>query len=335
MTAISRLFPHLIAGFLALLYAQYISATMYVTTAVQFVSPAAVILVAHLAWLAATRRLQDGYSNVAFFRTAVTAAGLAAIIVLLAIIAPMPAEAAPGLAEVVYSILGVIGCLMMVAIVVGVPALIIYLAGFAIAKLYQRLRKGPPGGDSRLYDAGAVAVALLAIGTASLEGVPGAYSLAPAGQASSTYAISAPAARVWQAVGTATSPNFPLPAMLHSIPRPVAIVVDEGAALGARRVVRFSGREGGGDLSLRVVQRSAEEAVFKVDSDASPIANWVRHKTLTFRVEPEGSGSRLTVSLAYDRLLAPAWFFGPYVRAAAFLAVDVLARDTKHRAELP
>ena len=233
MTATSRLFPHLIAGFLALLYAQYISATMYVTTAVQFVSPVAAILLAHLAWLAATRGLQDGYSNVVFYRTAVTAAGLAAIIVLLAIIAPMPAEAAPGFAEVFYSILGFIGCLMMVAIVVGVPALIIYLAGLAIARIYQRLRKGPPGGNSRLYDAGAVAVALLAIGTASLEGVPGAYSLAPAGQASSTYAISAPAARVWQAVGTATSPNFPLPAMLHSIPRPVAIVVDEGAALEA------------------------------------------------------------------------------------------------------
>ena len=89
MTAALTLFPHLIAGLLALLYTQYISSTAYVTTAVQFVSPAAVILVAHLAWLAATRRLQDGYSIVVFYRTAVTAAGLAAIIVLIAIIAPI------------------------------------------------------------------------------------------------------------------------------------------------------------------------------------------------------------------------------------------------------
>jgi hypothetical protein len=30
--------------------------------------------------------------------------------------------------------------------------------------------------------------------------------------------------------------------------------------------------------------------------------------------------------------LSPAWFFGPYIRLAAFMAVDVLARDTAQRA---
>ena len=60
---------------------------------------------------------------------------------------------------------------------------------------------------------------------------------------------------------------------------------------------------------------------------------WMRQRTLTYRVEPEGSGSRLTVTSEYDRLLAPAWFFQPCMRLASFLAVDVLARDTKARAQ--
>ena len=133
-------------------------------------------------------------------------------------------------------------------------------------------------------------VALLAIGAASLEGVPGAFSFAPADRASTTYMVAATPEQVWRQIGRATSPAFPLPVMLQSIPRPVAIVLDEGAALGARRVVHFVGREGGGDLVLQVVRRTATEAMFQVRADGSPIAHWVRHKALTFRVEPNGPG---------------------------------------------
>jgi hypothetical protein len=39
------------------------------------------------------------------------------------------------------------------------------------------------------------------------------------------------------------------------------------------------------------------------------------------------------VASDYDRLLSPAWFFRPYIRVPAYLAVDVLARDAKERAE--
>jgi hypothetical protein len=106
-----------------------------------------------------------------------------------------------------------------------------------------------------------------------------------------------------------------------------------GAARGARRVVHFRGREGAGDLTLRVGSRTTEEARFDVVSDTSPIAHWVRHRSLAYRVEAAPGGARLTVSLDYDRRLAPSWFFRPFMRLAASLAVDVLARDTKARAE--
>ena len=151
--------------------------------------------------------------------------------------------------------------------------------------------------------------------------------------ASVTMVVAASPARVWQEVGKATSPSFPLPTMLRTIPQPVAVLVDEGASLGARRIVHFKGREGEGDLVLKVVRRTDTEAVFEAVSDASPIAMWVRQRSLTFRVEPAGAESRLTVASDYDRLLSPAWFFRPYIRVASYLAVDVLARDTKERAE--
>ena len=83
-----------------------------------------------------------------------------------------------------------------------------------------------------------------------------------------------------------------------------------------------------------MTRRTHEEAVFEAISDSSPIAMWVQQRTLTFRVEPHGTGSKLTVSSDYERLLSPAWFFKPYILLASFLAADVLARDTKARAEI-
>jgi hypothetical protein len=98
-------------------------------------------------------------------------------------------------------------------------------------------------------------------------------------------------------------------------------------------VVHFKGREGAGDLVLKVVRRTESEAVFEAVSDNSPIAMWMRHKALTFRIDPHPAGQLLTVTLDYERQLAPAWFFGPFMRHAATFAVDVLARDTTERAE--
>lgn len=131
----------------------------------------------------------------------------------------------------------------------------------------------------------------------------------------------------------ATSPSFPLPAILSSFPQPVDVVIDEGTALGATRKVAFQGREGAGFLTLIVTERSDTQAVFRVISDTTPYANWIAYKSLTYTVQPENSGTRLSVSLDFDRLLAPSWFFTPMTKGASRLAMDVLARDVKSRSE--
>jgi len=337
MTIARRLFPHMLAGSLALAYAWVVSNTRYVTTGVQFVSPLAVVLLVHLAWLAVSRDINTGFAIVTFGRSLTTTLGIAFVTILFAAYTPMPADAASDLTSAFGSFLGIVGCLAVIALVVGVAAAVIYFAARGVIHLIRLLVRWsgrPPGaGESRFYDLGFVAVALLIIGTASLEGVGAAFSFLVRDHVSTTVTVAATPARVWQEVGKATSPDFPLPVMLKSIPRPVA-VIDEGAALGARRIVTFKGREGEGDLVLQVVRRTDEEIVFEAVSDTSPIAGWVRQRALSFRVEPAGTGSLLTVSLEYDRLLSPAWFFRPYIRLASYLAVDVLARDTKERAQL-
>jgi hypothetical protein len=337
MILTSRFLPHLAAGALALVYARILSGTAYVTTAVQFVSPLAVILIVHLAWMFASRQLTPGFAKMAFGRALVTSMAIIALTFLGVAYAPMPADAAVNAGETLGALLGFIACLAVLGLVVGAAAMVLYAGVWAITKTYELVRgwlKRPPGADdSRLFDLGAVGLAFLVIGAASLEGVADAFTFAARDGTASTVTVAAPPARVWQEVGKATSPSFPLPVMLQSIPQPVAVVIDEGAALGARRVVRFKGREGEGNLVLQVSRRTETEAVFEAQSDTSPIAMWVRQKSIGFRVEPDGAGSKLTVSTAYERLLAPAWFFGPYIRAASYLAANVLARDTKQRAE--
>jgi hypothetical protein len=321
--------PYIIASALALLYAWNLSGTRFVTTGLQFVAPLAVILAAHLVWLAFKGQLRPGFAHAAFTRSVVTAFGISALSILTDTIAPMPAEAADGIETVGM----VIACLLVLALVVGAAALVIYVVSMIGHAIYRAIR-GPkdPGGD-KLHDFGAVALALSVIGVASLEGVIPALKFAGDGRASSSVIVAASTERLWQEIGKATSPEFPLPLALKSIPQPVAVLVDEGATLGARRVVRFKGREGEGDLVLKVERRTDQEAMFEAVSDSSPIAMWVRHKALTFRVDQQPAGQKLTVTLDYERLLAPAWFFGPFMRQASYFAVDVLARDTKERAE--
>ena len=327
---------HFVAGGLALLLASFVSTTVYTTTAVQFVSPLAVILMVHVGWLAATGALKPGFARIAFGRMVATTVCIAFATMLLAVFAPMPAAADSTFGSFFQDAGVVLVCLAMVAVVLMVGAGIVAIVVFIVLKLLKAIGRwrnaASDRDDTRANDFGSIAIALLVIGFASQEGVTDALTFAAADRTSSTVVTTAAPDRVWQAIGKATSPDFPLPALLRAVPRPVAVLVDEGTALGARRIVHFVGREGEGDLVLRVTHRTLDNAVFQVESDRSPIAAWVTQKALTFKVEPAGTGTRLTVSLDYDRRLSPAWFFGPYMRLATFLAADVLARDTADRA---
>ena len=185
-----------------------------------------------------------------------------------------------------------------------------------------------------MFDIGSLLIASVAIGGLSLEGLPKTYSFAPEQSAVSTRMVDASVGDVWVAMQAATSPTFPLPSVLDLFPRPVAVSVDEGVVLGANRVVRIEGREGAGDLHLRVMERTEETVGFRVLSDTSPIAGWIGFEALTYRVVPAGEGTKLSVQLDFVRKLAPAWFFGPMMRGASYAAADVLARDVALRAEL-
>ncbi|MEO0924098.1 MAG: SRPBCC family protein, partial [Pseudomonadota bacterium] len=226
-------------------------------------------------------------------------------------------------------------CLLTVVFFIGLLALPVVAFVFACRLIYVRYFRDrvTPGGDSRLFDFGAVGLVLASLSAASLENTSVGFSFDPHSQSSSRLIVDAPASTVWRAMKQATTPDFPLPEILRVFPQPTAVLIDEGIRLGSRRVVRFEGREGRGRLSMVVVERTPTKVTFKVLSDTTPIANWVRHEKLIYEVVPHGAQTELSVSLHFERRLAPSWFFTPVMKASAFLAMDVLARDTKARAE--
>lgn len=323
---------HSCAAGASLYYAWFVSHTAYVKTGLQFIAPLLVILSVHLCWVAVTRGLAQGFSLVVFRRTAQSSIAMAAALLLWSLAAPQPA-AASGI-EALQSLLAVGFCVAIVVAVGAVLAAIGYILFKGCRAIINAVQGGgTKGPDSRLFDFGSMAVAVSALCLCSLEGMPSTYSFGAANRSEATQIVKATPGEVWLTMETATSPNFPLPEALAVFPQPVDVVIDEGVTLGAMRKVKFKGREGVGYLTLQVVERTQTTAVFEVLSDSSPIARWVGHRRLIYTVTPEGEGTRVSVALEYDRLLAPSWFFTPLTKGAAYLAMDVLARDVATRAQ--
>lgn len=332
-----RVFPrdtivHLLAAGLALQYAWFISQSAYVATGLQFIAPLIIIMAVHLCWIAVSRGLPVGFSSLVYWRSAQSSVGMAIVILFASIVAPKPAYASGS--DVLETVLMVVFCVAIIAVVAGIAALAVYAFFKLISAIVKSIgSKSDQGPDSRLFDVGSIAATGLFLGICSIEGVPNSYAFPSENQSVASYFVEATPAHVWQTMDQATSPDFPLPNILGVFPQPVDVITDEGTALGDMRVVEFQGREGTGYLTLRVVERTQARVVFNVISDTSPYANWVAHQNLIYEVRPEVDGTRLTVTLKYDRLLAPAWFFTLTTNGAAYLAMDVLARDVKTRSE--
>jgi hypothetical protein len=327
-------FQHGLAAAVALSYAWFISTTNYVTTAVQFVSPLAIIVVVHTLWRGVFGGYAPGFAQIVLHRSVKTALIIAVGVAVLALFAPMPAEANSKIEEVIGALLFTVFCLAIVAFVLFIVGLVIYGLYRLFASLFGIGRKTKPPPYNKVNDVASLALVLVSVVGLSLEGTAPVFTFSADESALSSFTVKADPTQVWQAAAVATSPDFPLPSLLRSIPQPVKILIDEGVDLNARRVVLISGREGSGELSMRIVRKTDTEAVFEVVGDTSPVAIWVTARSLAFRIEPIADGTKLTVFSTYDRLLAPAWFFRPFMGIAAHMAVDTLARDIRRRAEI-
>ena len=79
-----------------------------------------------------------------------------------------------------------------------------------------------------------------------------------------------------------------------------------------------------GDAVFRIERRASNVVRYVPISDTSYLGSYLgwRHAELT--LAPAGDGrTRATLTIAYDRLIDPAWYFGPLQALSVGLAADV------------
>lgn len=123
--------------------------------------------------------------------------------------------------------------------------------------------------------------------------------------------------------------EHPLPWFVRIFPPPVEMT-GSGLAAGDTRAFRFiyhrwvywNPREG---WARFVIERPNENHVrYRPVSDESFIGDYVRWQFADLKLEPVDAGhTRVTLHIAYHRMLDPAWYFGPLEHLSVGQAADV------------
>lgn len=127
--------------------------------------------------------------------------------------------------------------------------------------------------------------------------------------------------------------NKELPFYLKlQFPRPVR-TSGSGLAFGDQRIIHFAGGEGKpGDLTLSIKESQIYNSVdtvsfvkFGVVSDKSAIAHWLAWQESVVEWQAiDSTHTKVRWTVKYQRLLDPAWYFGPWERYAVGLAAEYL-----------
>lgn len=116
----------------------------------------------------------------------------------------------------------------------------------------------------------------------------------------------------------ARGPDFDLkelPGFLKlGFPMPTEIA-GGGLETGDTWRIHFAGGEGKpGDLFAKVTESTPDSIRVECVSDTSHIAHWLAWEQAAWKLEPTGSGTKVTLTMSYRRLLDPAWYFKPIER---------------------
>ncbi len=114
--------------------------------------------------------------------------------------------------------------------------------------------------------------------------------------------------------------GFPLPQSIQG----------DGIKVGDEWRIHFAGGEGKpGDLILKVVDCSDKHVSYQCVHDYSHVAHWLDWKTITWKFVGGATDScDVEITLEYDRLLDPAWYFKPIERYGVAQAGEYLMSQT-------
>lgn len=241
--------------------------------------------------------------------------GLPLVLAVLLTLTPRPKSATGMIMKGVSLALLLFGVLLIegfICIIMAAP--LFFLVGYIVGWLVDRnrVRDERPWYDDRLRCSILGVIAMM-----SFEGVTEWLSFERGETVTVVEVVNYSPEQVRQMLSK--GPSFDqdeLPMFLKlGFPQPASI---EGAdlAVGTEWVIHMAGGEGKpGDLTVKVVKNDAESIRFECVSDKSHIAHWMDWKSVEWKVEDLGGDqSRIIMTMEYDRLLDPAWYFKPIER---------------------
>ena len=276
-----------------------------------------------------------GYRAVTGFglgQTAVLFVGLPAILAI-AVVRTPPARTATGVifktSTVVMLLAGILLGETLICMVIASP--LVYLVGFLIGAPIDRARRARAHGSSTVGYHAIVAVVLLG----GLEGAVPGLDVPRAAEVTVTRHVDATPAEVRAALARRPAFDRERPALLQiGFPQPAG-GAGGGLEVGDRRaiLIRGAGHYGTtetGRLVMDVTHSAPGGVTFTTIADTSRVADWLSWQESIVTWTAEGSGTRVSWTLRYERELAPSWYFGPVQRGAVSLTagylIDALAK---------
>lgn len=280
--------------------------------------------------LAVCTLVYRGIMDAGLDQTAALFVGLPAILAITVAMTP-PAKSVTGLILKTMTLglllAGILVGETLVCLVVAAP--LVYLVGLAVGVPMDIRRRRRAQGQAARGPLSIVGLVLFA----SMEGViPGTQ---PDTTGSVTVVEHVDASPAAVAAALARTPRFvqPLPLPLRvGFPRPVA-ADGGGLDVGDRRRITFvgdahHGQTHSGDLDLQVTQRGPGMVIFRTVRDDTRTAQWLRWESAEVTWWGDGSGTRVSWTLHYERQLSPSWYFAPVQLVAAGLAASYLIDTT-------
>ena len=208
----------------------------------------------------------------------------------------------------------------IICIVMAAP--LFYLVGIIIGAVMKQ-RRTRLGDDHKLMSVVLIVPLLLM----SLEGTHERLSFSRAEEVTVSRVVDASPAAVEAALSDVPQfNNEELPFFLGlGFPTPVS-TSGSGLQVGNQRVIGFTaGNHAPGELRFEVTAREQNGFRMTVLSDSSKISEWLKWREAEVHWQEVGENQTLvTWQLRYDRLLDPAWYFGPAERYAVGLTADYL-----------
>ena len=92
--------------------------------------------------------------------------------------------------------------------------------------------------------------------------------------------------------------------------------------VGSQGCFHFSTGKKLGDICFRITRKEDNKMIFGDVRDKTPIAHWLKGKegVIQWETNKDSGATIIKMTLIYDRLLDPAWYFGPFERYAVKLA---------------